>query len=106
MLIARSTPAQKPRGLANRICISGLQYRIDLQHFNIKMDGAPGKRMVEIYGDGVAVDFADHARHFAAIHSGKEHNRPDFRFARIHKLTTREVLDKIRAWHAKRGIRL
>ena len=51
----------KPRGLANRICISGLQCRIDLQHFYIKMDSAPGKRMVEVNGNRVAVDFADHA---------------------------------------------
>src|SRR5690606_8758763 len=106
MLIARSTPAQKPRGLANRICILLLQCRIDLQHFDIKMNGTPGKRMVEIDGDRIAVDFSDHARHFAAVHSGKEHNRPDFWFTRIHKLTAREILDQVRAWHAKCRIRL
>ena len=38
-----------------------LQCRIDFQHFNIKMNGLPGQRMVEINGNGVAVNFADHA---------------------------------------------
>ena len=38
-----------------------LQRRIDLQHFNIKMNSAPGQRMVEVNGDGIAVHFADHA---------------------------------------------
>ncbi len=29
-----------------------LQCRIDFQHFNIKMNGLPGQRMVEINGNG------------------------------------------------------
>ena len=55
-----------------------------------------GKRMVEINGNGVAVNFADHARHLTAIHCGKKHDCANFWLACIHKLTAGEVLNQVR----------
>src|SRR5471030_3240583 len=98
MLMARSTPAQKPRGLASNICMFLLQLRVDFQHFDIEIDVLSRQRMIEIDSDRILCHFTHYARHFIAVTTAEQHDGADIRHPCFLEITTREELHQIRAF--------
>src|SRR5471032_886228 len=84
--IARSTPAQKPRGWANRISLS---ITISLKHGNkvhFKLQGLPGQGMIKVKQSRYFAQFTQDAGKAAAAWRGKVHQVTNFVIGARHRI--------------------
>src|SRR5471032_446921 len=69
--MARSTPAQKPRGWANRISLSLISSSQRGNKFDFEFQRLAGQRMVEVEQTGFIAQLAQDAGEAAAARSGE-----------------------------------
>src|SRR5690554_6417216 len=107
--IARSTPAQKPRGLASLICMLFLEYwdldrtsgystsdSLHRNDFHLEGDVLARQRVIEVDFHGVVLDGLDHAGHFTTGGVAEDDQQAVLQL-HVAELVTGHGLDVLRA---------